>query len=185
MIGAELQKAAFTLRLGGWSLSAIAEKLGISTSSLQRLFNENSIKRGSITAKMIEAAKNELILNDDLKHQIASMVKDDLALIRRSREAIALSLERIVNDESLPVVAKARAIAALTTSLGLSQSVYRKALNVSKIESAIDETALPSLTIHYMSENDEAQVRSARDASDYDLPSLDEGEPDRDVIEEA
>ena len=182
MIDAETQKAAFAHRLAGWSLSSISEKLNISTSSLQRLFNEHSIKRGSVTSKMIESAKNELILNTDFKAQIAGMVRDDLALIKRSREAIALSLEQLMNDETLPVVAKARAISALTTSLGLSQSVYRKCLQVSKIENTIDESTLPALQMTFLTSDGEAAIRATRDTDGFGMP--DDDEPDHDVIVE-
>ena len=144
-------KRAITLREAGYSVAAISNKTGISPSTLTRHFKKLGASKGSLTAKAIDSAKDEL-LNDagfigDLKHQIASSIVDDLAQSRSIREATALALEQLINDDSELASVKARSLSALATATKITQEVQRKALDVDGYNSSRDLDDLPELVI--------------------------------------
>ncbi|MEY4211476.1 MAG: hypothetical protein RLZ92_1857 [Pseudomonadota bacterium] len=182
MLTPEQKRQALAHRAAGWTLSSIAEKVGASVSSLKRLFDEHSVRRGSISEELVESAKNELILSGDLKQEIFSMIRDDLSLIRKTRTAISLTLDRIINDSETPPMVQARSLAALSTALGLNQAAYRKALQVSKHENSIDSEQLPELRVHYMTSEEQAAIASAVNSDAFGLCEV--GADDDDVIEE-
>lgn len=182
MLSVEQKRQALAHRSAGWTLSSIAEKLGTSTSTLKRLFDEHSVKRGGVTDEMIAAAKNELVMIGDLKQEISAMIRDDLSLIRKTRLAIALTLDRIINDSETPPMVQARSLAAISTALGLNQSAYRKALQVSKHENSIDSEQLPELRIHCMTEQEQAAIASAVNSDGFGLCEV--GADDDDVVVE-
>ncbi|MDD5462594.1 MAG: hypothetical protein PHG00_13330 [Methylococcales bacterium] len=161
-------KKAITLRLAGYSLASIAFKTGLSASTLYRQFSKLKVKSGSISAAALDEARNEL-LNDagfvnDLKHTIAASIVDDIMVAKRTREAIVLTLDELIDEQSAikaslaDLSLRARALAALATSLSVTQVVQRKALNVDA-ESYQQVQELPTLTIRKMSDDDVAEIQ--------------------------
>lgn len=155
-------KRAIALREGGYSVAAIAQKTGISPATLIRHFKALGASKGSLTAKVIDSAKDEL-LNDagfigDLRQQIASSIVDDLAQSQSIREAIALSLEQLVGDGEEAASVKARALSALATATKVTQEVQRKALDIDGYNNSRDLDDLPELVITGMSEERVAEV---------------------------
>jgi AcrR family transcriptional regulator len=110
---------AITLREAGLTLSVIADKTGISASTLFRAFKKHGIGRGELTNELIEEARQQLLNDagfiDQLKHTIASSIVDDLSLVRKIREMLTLALEEIGSDSSTPAILKARSLAAFST----------------------------------------------------------------------
>ncbi|QPK64010.1 hypothetical protein IVG45_03260 [Methylomonas sp. LL1] len=142
-------KQAVILRDGGYSIAAISTKTGISASTLSRHFKKHRAAKGALTGEAIEQARQEL-LNDagfinDIKRQIAAVIVDDLAHFARLREAMALTLEGLMTDSTLPAHYKTRGLAALATTLRLTQEAARKALAID--DQPIDQDAIPVLTI--------------------------------------
>lgn len=155
-------KRAIALREGGYSVAAIAQRTGISPSTLTRHFNKHGTGKGTLTAKAIDKAKKEL-LNDagfksDLKQQIASSIVDDLAQSQSIRAAIALSLEQLVNDSEELASVKARSLSALATSVKVTQEIQRKALNIDTYDKENELETLPTLSITKMTDE---QVQEA------------------------
>ncbi len=182
MLSPEQKRQALAHRAAGWTLSSIAEKVGASVSSLKRLFDEHSVKRGGITDEMIAAAKNELVMIGDLRQEIASMVRDDLSLVRKARTAISLVLDQIINDDTTPAVVKARSLAGLCTAMNLNQAAYRRALQVSKHEASVDKDQIEALPIHFMSQGEQDAVASLVNSDSFGLAEI--GDMDSDIVEE-
>ena len=153
---------AVILREGGYSLTAIADKLNTSASTLSRHFKRHRIGKGSLCADAVAEAKQQLLNDagfiDSLKHQIATSITDDLAHVKQLREASALLLEEIMNDKSLPAHYKARGVTALTTGIRLTQEVSRRALQVEKLEPEAQD--LPELTIRELTHEDIELMRT-------------------------
>lgn len=155
-------KHAVTLRQGGYSVAAIAQKTNISPSTLTRHFKRLGAPKGGLTAKAIESAREELLSDagfiDDLKIQIASSIVDDLAQSQAIREATALALEQLVGDEEESASVKARALSALATATKITQEVQRKALDVDAYNITKDIDSLPDLVITGMDSTRVAEI---------------------------
>jgi AraC-like DNA-binding protein len=163
-------KRAFTLRAAGWTLSAIVSDTGISASTLQRHFKTHGVGRGTLSTEAIDQAKQQLLRDagfiDDLKHQIASSIVDDLSLVRQLRETLALSIGELSGDTTTPLTLKARSLAALSTSLKITQDVSRRALRIDNSDSLNGVEELPQLIITRMTDE---EIRAAQDRfKDYD-----------------
>lgn len=160
---AEELKQAITLRNAGYTLSAIVDKTGISASTLHRHFKKLGIERGSLTVDTVEEAKRQLINDssfiDGIKVSIAANSVDDLSLVRQIREALTLSVEELTNDATIPAVQKARSLAALSTSLKITQEIYRKALGVDR-DNRYDLEELPSLVVSCMTDEEIEAVKN-------------------------
>jgi AcrR family transcriptional regulator len=154
----QLIKRAITLRIAGHTLSSIVEKTGLSASTLYRYFKKFDIERGSLTVESVAEAResllNDALFIDNLKLTIASSIADDLALSRQIRDAIALSLEELIVDNKTHATLKSRSLAALSTSLKITQDVQRKALNVDRAEQFNQLEELPTLTITRMTDEE-------------------------------
>ncbi len=182
----EIQQAV-TLRAGGYSLAAIANKTGISPSTLQRHFAKHRAKKGAISIDAIEEAKQSLLNDagfvDGLKHMIASSITDDLAHVAQLRGAMALTLESLMTDNTLPAHYRTRGLAALATSLRLTQETSRKALAIDA--QPPEQATIPVLSITELTAEDIATIhQQQREAMGcYHLPDSDDNDTN-DVIEE-
>jgi AcrR family transcriptional regulator len=182
---ADQLKEATILRAGGYSLAAIANKTGISASTLQRHFRKFNTPKGSLSSEAIEEARQALLNDagfvDGLKCQIAASIADDLAHVAQLREAMALTLEGLMADSTLPAHYKTRGLAALATSLRLTQEAGRKALAIDNLPP--EQDSIPVLTIAELTgEEIESIHRQQREAMGYNAILADE-EPNS-IIEE-
>ncbi len=155
-------KQAFVLRAAGYSLASIAEITSISASTLSRHFAKYRAKKGGLTLDAINEAKRQL-LDDagfigDMKSKIAASVADDISQIKAIREAIILTLEETMADKGLPAHYRARSIAALSTSIALTQKTARVALNADS--QPIDQDDLPTLFIEELTQEEINGLRS-------------------------
>ena len=174
---------AVTLRAGGYSLQAISQKLSISPSTLTRHFSSLGVSKGLIDGDAIDLAKQQL-MNDSgfingLKDAIASSIVDDLSHCAALREAMALTLEMMMNDADTQPTYKARGIAALSTALQLTQKTSRVALQADY--QPIEQESLPELYIRELTEYDIELMRQQQ----LELSSI-ESQPvleENDVIE--
>lgn len=165
----DLIKRAVVLREAGFSLASVAAKTGLSASTLYRTFKKAGVKCGGINQEALDAARNEL-LNDagfvnDLKHTIAASIVDDIMVARKTREVITLTLDQLVEEQGknkaslADLSLRARSLAALVTSLSVTQTVARKALNIDA-ETYAEEKELPTLTICKMTDEEMEAVKN-------------------------
>jgi AcrR family transcriptional regulator len=157
---AELERAAI-LRQAGYSLASIVEKTGISAATLARHFKRHKVAKGTLNDEAIAEARQQLLsdggLIDQLKHEIAATIVDDISQFKLLRAAIAANLEELENDASLPAHYRSRGLAALSTSLRLSQELARKALRIDEMQPEAGE--LPELTVRELTQDEVEQLR--------------------------
>lgn len=150
---------AVVLREAGWTVSAIADRLAISVSTVQRLLKKHHVVAGAGTQALIEKAREELLTAafslEAVQQTAASLVADELALVRQIRQKIASSVENL--DPANPLAF--RGLAAASTALKLTQDVTRRALPIEKLGQAMDIEELPELRIRIMTEDDVAEMR--------------------------
>lgn len=150
---------AVVLREAGWTVSAIADRLAISVSTVQRLLKKHHVVAGAGTQALIEKAREELLTAafslEAVQRTAASLVADELALVRQIRQKIASSVENL--DPTNPLAF--RGLAAASTALKLTQDVTRRALPIEKLGQAMDIEELPELRIRIMTEDDVAEMR--------------------------
>ncbi|WP_296258246.1 MULTISPECIES: helix-turn-helix domain-containing protein [unclassified Pseudomonas] len=150
---------AIVLREAGWTVSAIADRLTISVSTVQRLLKKHHVIAGAGTQALIDKAREELLTAafslEAVQQTAASLVADELALVRQIRQKIASSVEHL--DPTNPIAF--RGLAAASTALKLTQDVTRRALPVDKLGQAMEIEELPELRIRIMTEDDVAEMR--------------------------
>lgn len=150
---------AVVLREAGWTVSAIADRLAISVSTVQRLLKKHHVVAGAGTQALIEKAREELLTAafslEAVQQTAASLVADELALVRQIRQKIASSVENL--DPTNPIAF--RGLAAASTALKLTQDVTRRALPIDKLGQAMEIEELPELRIRIMTEDDVAEMR--------------------------
>ena len=144
----------------GWTVSAIAERLSISVSTVQRLLKKNNAVAGAGTQALIEKAREELFASafslEAVQQTVAALVTDELALSQQIRTKLANALEAL--DPTDPVAF--RGLAAASTTLKLTQDVTRRSLPIEKLNQAQNIEELPILQIHIMTEQDVAEMRA-------------------------
>jgi AraC-like DNA-binding protein len=165
-------KSAIVLRDAGYSLASIASKTNISPSTLQRHFRKLSTSKGALSSKAVNDARQEL-LNDggfisDLKLHIAAALIDDLQQAKDIRASVSVILSELMQDELTPVTYKARAVAALATTLTLSQKMMR--ITLAMDDQPIEQESLPNLLISELTQADIDEMRRHQ----LELSGLDE-----------
>lgn len=160
---------AAILREAGWTICAIAERLELSISTVQRLLKRHGVTPGASANALIEKAREEMLNAafslDSVRQIAASRVLDDLALSQRIRTKLAESLDML--DPAGPTVF--RSLAASATALKLTQDVGRRALPLERLAESQDIDELPELHIRFMSENDVAIMRAQQRLDDAEL----------------
>lgn len=150
---------AVVLREAGWTVSAIADRLAISVSTVQRLLRKHHVVAGAGIQVLIEKAREELLTAafslEAVQQRAASLVADELALVQQIRLKLAHSIEDL--DPSDPTAF--RGLAAASTALRLTQDVTRRALPIEKLGQAMEIEELPELRIQIMTEDDVLEMR--------------------------
>lgn len=148
------------LREAGYTLPAIANRLDLSISTVQRIIKTNKVVAGTGTRALIEKAREELFTSafslEAIQQTVAELVTDELSLSRQIRIKLANALEAL--DPTDPTVF--RSLTAASTTLKLTQDVTRRALPIDKLNQAQDIDELPTLQIHFMTEQDAAEMRA-------------------------
>lgn len=171
----KLIEKAMTMRLAGASMASISESTGLSVSTLYRNFKKQDISRGEISQAALQSARERLIKDatfiDNIKLMIAASINDDLALSRQIRDVTALSLEKITYDNKMSPIEMARSLAALSTTMKLTQEIQRRALNIDKDNPFSVTADLPTLTVRRMTDE---EIRLIQDELNGDEESLHE-----------
>lgn len=169
-------KEALVLREAGYSLAAISVKTNISPSTLARHFAKHGAAKGALSSEAVEEARQQLITDsgfiNGLKQQIAASISDDLSHVQQLREAATLILEQLMADKSLPAHYKSRGVAALATSLSMTQKAARTALKAD--DQPIEQGSLPELFIYELTPEEVELMRSEQQQKDviYDEPDI-------------
>lgn len=161
-IAPDVQAQVVALREAGYSLASIATRLRIGISSVQRIIKKHGAVAGAATTEMIARARDEMIATayglESVRQIAASLVHDDLDLAQRIRQKAVEILDAIeVTADN--AVQSARAVAAVSTALRLTQDVQRRTLPLDKLERADSVEELPELTIRIMGPDDVRELR--------------------------
>lgn len=166
---------AVILREAGYTLPAIAQRLEISLSTVQRLLKKHKAVAGATTQALIEKAREEMLASafslESVQQTAASLVLDDLAIGQQIRRKLSSALEEL--DLSSPIAF--RALAASATTLKLTQDVSRRALPLDKLEQAQAVEELPELQIHVMTPWDVEEMRAQQRLDEAELRGDAEG----------
>ncbi|WP_207882653.1 helix-turn-helix domain-containing protein [Pseudomonas sp. 30_B] len=166
---------AVILREAGYTLPAIAQRLEISLSTVQRLLKKHKAVAGATTHALIEKARDEMLASafslESIQQTAASLVLDDLALSQRIRQKLFSALDVLEPDS--PIVF--RSLAASATALKLTQDVGRRALPLDKLEQAQAVEELPELQIHVMTPWDVEEMRAQQRLDEAELRGDPEG----------
>lgn len=169
---------AVIFREAGWTVSAIADRLAISISTVQRLLKKHNAVAGAGTQALIDKARDELLTTayalESVQQTAASLIADELALTQQIRLKLANAIESL--DPADPVAF--RGLAAASTTLKLTQDVTRRALPIDKLNQAQDIEELPTLQIHIMTEQDVAEMRAQQRLEEAEMSGDIQGKED-------
>ena len=170
-------KEALIYREAGYSLASISAITGMGTSTLYRHFKALGASKGSLSIEAVNDARQQLLTDggfiSDLKHHIAAALLDDLSQIKALRGAISVTLEQLMDDDAIPAMYKSRAIAALATSINLSQKALRTTLEMDS--QPVEQETLPHLFISELTQSDiDIMRRTQLELSGIDSPSYTE-----------
>lgn len=172
---------AVILREAGYTLPAIAARLELSISTVQRIVKTNKAVAGASTQALVEKAREEMLnaayALEQVQRTAAALVLDDLAISQQIRAKLSECVDQIDPADSGAL----RALAASATTLKLTQDVTRRALPLEKLNMALDIEELPELQIHIMSEYDVAKMRAEQRREEAEIKG--DGEAMEDEIE--
>ncbi|MBY8112057.1 helix-turn-helix domain-containing protein [Vibrio fluvialis] len=159
------QKAeVIALLEAGYSKSATARQSGISVSTVKRISNDPTIKPGMNHAHMVQVARESLqtaLSSDFARHQLASLVVDDLAMAASLRENVSSLLEAVdcMEVRNLKEAgAKARTLAAIATANKLNTDNLRQVIALAAPQLTVEED-LPVLEVREMLPEEIAAIR--------------------------
>lgn len=183
------------MREAGWTMPAIAQQLGVSIATIQRITKKHGVKAGAAQAALVQQAREQLLDNafllDRAQEIAAAMVNDDFALAQQIRQKVAEAVDAI-DPAGGPLAL--RGLAAAATALKLTQDVARRALPLDRLNEALHVEEMPELVVRVMTEEDvkELRERQRRELAvlngevidDKESPPIPEEEGDVVVIED-
>lgn len=156
------KKQALTLRAAGWTITTISDKTHISVSTLKRLFQTHSVKRGELKQSVIKEATNQLLQEastlEAIKIEAGALLLDDLAMVKRLRAAMAEATENLSSTDTTEALQVMRAVSAGSVALKSTSETLRKTLGIDKAEDNLDD--IPELTIRVLTENEVEDIRT-------------------------
>lgn len=172
-------KQVAILREAGWTLTTIADRTGLSLSTVQRVLRRTGTKAGEAEAALVDAARKELresISSDANLHQLyAEIISDSISQIRLARAKSAEIVEALYLQDTQNAPQLMRAIAAHATATKLHADTFR-----SLLPRPIDQEALPELIIRAMTQDDVERLRQEQKEMDIEMgdasPDIEEDE---------
>ncbi len=179
------QKAeVIALLEAGFSKSATSRRTGLSLSSIKRIASDPTVIPGRNHVDMVARATEVLhssLSSESAKHQLASLIVDDLSMSAALRDNLAGLLEAVGDIEVTSLKdagAKARTLAAIATANKLNTDSLRQVIAIAAPQVEVDE--LPTLTITELSHDDIVAIRAKQDLEAVEVgETLDNMEDDR------
>lgn len=140
----------------------IADKTGVSVATLKRLFKTYKVTKGELKQSVIDKATSEL-LNDaatiaSIKREATLLLQDDLAQVKRLREAMALATESLECTDPAGALQVMRAVSAGAVALKSTSETLRKSLDLDKEDDVTGD--LPELIINVLTNDEIADIRN-------------------------
>jgi nucleoside diphosphate kinase len=156
-----MKTEALTLRTAGYTHAYISDKTGISISSLKRLFKDHKVKKGELKKELIEKATQDLINDsssvESIKREVAALIMDDVALVKRLRQAMGEAAEMLTATDTAEALQVMRAVSSGAVALKSTSETLRKSLGIDKEKEISDD--LPELTITIMTDEEVEAVK--------------------------
>lgn len=176
---------ALTLRAAGYTITVISDMTGISVSTLKRLFGEYAVERGKLKKEAVHEATEALINDanaiDQIKREIAALIQDDVAHVRRLRQAMAEATDKLVATDTTQAVQVMRAISSGAVALKSTSETLRKSLGIDKNDDLDGD--LPELNISIMTDDQiEAIKEKAKAKLRGEIDEFEYGESDDDEV---
>lgn len=160
---------ALAMREAGFTVLAIAQRLGMSERTLHRQFTAHGAKKGKVDPAMVEAARLDLLegvtSDEAVRREAARLVSDDLAHTAHLRDLLAAAAEKMTAATLADAVLVMRAAAAYSTALKNTSDMLRHSLRADKVERGSDE--LPTLVVRSLSAEEIAAMRAAQTDSEF------------------
>jgi len=139
---------AVALIEAGFTTSGVAQRLGVSASTVKRIKSRHGATKGVATAELVESARQELALAFDaewIRRQTAAFVHDEISQAHALREQIQAALA----DAPSPEDAKSwgilmRGLTAAATAMKATSDQLNRTLGC---ESREEASSLPELVI--------------------------------------
>lgn len=158
-----------TLREVGYTTIAIAERLNLSLSTVNRHLSTHGVKKGSLKQEVIEEARNELvklIISDDaIREAAAKEIADTMAHSSHIRTIMLEASQKLVAKDVNEAALVMRAAAAYSTAIKNTSDTIRHALGTDKVTDDSNRE-LPELTITELTADDVKQLREMQLAED-------------------
>jgi len=155
------KKKALTLRAAGYTITAISDKTNMSVSSVKRLFAEHMVKKGELKQSLINKATDELLHDatavEEIKREVASLLHDDLAQVKRLRTAMAEAIEVLEATDTTEALQVMRAVSAGAVALKSTSETLRKSLGMDRDDEVSGD--LPELVISVLTEGEMSDIR--------------------------
>ena len=155
------KRQALTLRAAGYTITTISDKTNVSVSTLKRLFTEHKVKKGELKQSVINKATDELLHDastvEEIKREIASLIHDDLAQVKRLRLAMAEAVEVLEAADTTEALQVMRAVSAGAVALKSTSETLRKSLGMDRDDDVSGD--LPELVISVLTEVEMSDIR--------------------------
>lgn len=161
---------AIALRSAGLTLLDISNRVGVSVSTLQRVFRRNPIPKGEARTALVEAAKQQVIdrvtCDDAIREEAARQIADDLAHAAFLRERIAVAAEHLHAENLDQAAVVMRAAAAYSTAIKNTSDMIRHGMRFEKALSRVTIDQLPELVIREISDEEAIAMVAISDRFD-------------------
>ena len=153
------------LREVGFTVATIADRTGVSPSTVARIVARHGARKGTASAELVADARAELrnVLRSDetIADEAARMIADDLAHARLLRERLLVAADHLRATNLQEAAVMMRAAAALSTALKNTSDMVRHSLGYERMRDAASQQDLPILTVQVISDTHAARLRSA------------------------
>jgi len=155
------KKQALILRAAGYTITSISDKTNMSVSAVKRLLKELMVKKGELKQSVIDKATDELLHDasaiEEIKREVASLIHDDLAQVKRMRTVMAEAIEVLTATDTTEALQVMRAISAGAVALKSTSETLRKSLGMDRDAEVSGD--LPELVISVLTEDEMSDIR--------------------------
>lgn len=155
---------AVALRAAGLSLVGIAERVGLSVSTVQRVLRKHPTAKGAAKIALIESAKHELlqrVTNDTvIREEMSRLIADDLHHAALLRRKAAMAGEHLDVASLRDAAVAMRALAAWSVVVKNTSDVVRRVMRFDKAAPDTNDD-LPELVVRELSVEEIERVRGA------------------------
>lgn len=149
----------------GWPMSAIAEQLGLSLSTVKRIRERSGVIGGARHCELVDAARESLrdaLTSEFAANEGARLVRAQIVLCHDIHTKAAELLEAITIGEGCDPLKAAKILSACATAGKLASDGLRRVLTLAAEPEIVE--ALPELIVRDYTEEECEAIRAERDS---------------------